>query len=66
MSEMGARHVRKIPLEPRLEVGYASLTRDKVERPDMNGLGAGHVRVRSLEPGLERAAEHVWVRSLEP
>jgi hypothetical protein len=32
----------------------------------MNGLGAGHVRVRSLEPGLERAAGHVRVRSLEP
>jgi hypothetical protein len=24
---------------------------DKVERPDMFGLGVKHVRVRSLEPG---------------
>jgi hypothetical protein len=24
---------------------------DKAERPDMSGLGVGHVRVSSLEPG---------------
>jgi hypothetical protein len=27
------------------------VTRDKAERPDMSRLGAGHVRVRSQEPG---------------
>jgi hypothetical protein len=29
----------------------ARVTRDKVERSDMSGLGAGHVQIRSLEPG---------------
>jgi hypothetical protein len=29
----------------------AGVTRDKAERPDMSRLGAGHVQVRSLEPG---------------
>jgi hypothetical protein len=26
------------------------VTRDKADRPDMNGLGARHIWVRSLEP----------------
>jgi hypothetical protein len=38
MSELGAGHVWKMPLESSLEAGYAWLTRDKVERPDMSGL----------------------------
>jgi hypothetical protein len=29
----------------------AEVTQDKAERPDMSGIGVGHVRVRSLEPG---------------
>jgi hypothetical protein len=29
------------------------VTRDNAERPDMSGLGAEHVWVRSLEPDLE-------------
>jgi hypothetical protein len=29
----------------------AEVTRDKADMPDMSGLGARHVRVRSLEPG---------------
>jgi hypothetical protein len=29
----------------------ARITRDKVKRPDMSGLGVEHVRVRSLELG---------------
>jgi hypothetical protein len=29
----------------------AGVTRDKAKRSDMSGLGDGHVRVRSLEPG---------------
>jgi hypothetical protein len=29
------------------------VTQDKADRPDMFRLGARHVRVRSLEPGLE-------------
>jgi hypothetical protein len=31
----------------------ARVTQDKVDRPNMFGLGARHVRVRSLKPGLE-------------
>jgi hypothetical protein len=51
MSGLGVRHVREMPLKTGLEAGYAWLTRDKAEGSDMSGLGAGHVRVRSLEPG---------------
>jgi hypothetical protein len=51
MFGLGARHVREIPLESGLEVGYAWLTHKKVERLDMSGLGAGHVRPESLESG---------------
>jgi hypothetical protein len=28
----------------------AEVTRDKADRLDMSGLGAGHIRVRSLKP----------------
>jgi hypothetical protein len=31
---------------------------DKAERPNMSGLGAGHVWVRSLESGL--GAGYIW------
>jgi hypothetical protein len=51
MSGLGARHVREIPLESGLEAGYAWLTQDKAERPDMSGLGARHVWPESLESG---------------
>jgi hypothetical protein len=51
MSELGAEHVREMPLEFGLEAGYAWLTHEKVERPDMSGLGVGHVRSESLESG---------------
>jgi hypothetical protein len=37
MSGLGARHVREMPLESSLETGYAWLTREKAERPDMSG-----------------------------
>jgi hypothetical protein len=51
MSGLGARHVREMPLESSLEVGYVCLTREKAERPDMSGLGVGHIRPESLEFG---------------
>jgi hypothetical protein len=51
MSGLGAGHVRKMPLESRLEAGYALLTREKAERLDMSGRGAGHVWPESLESG---------------
>jgi hypothetical protein len=51
MSRLGAEHVQKMPLESSLEAGYAWLTREKAERLDMSGLGAGHVRPESLESG---------------
>jgi hypothetical protein len=44
MSGLRARHVREMPLESGVEVGYVWLIREKAERPDMSGLGAGHVR----------------------
>jgi hypothetical protein len=49
MSRLGAGHVREMPLESGLKVGYAWLTREKAERPDMSSLVAGHVRPESLE-----------------
>jgi hypothetical protein len=49
MSGLGARHVREMPPESSLEAGYAWLTREKAERPDMSGLEAGHVQPESLE-----------------
>jgi hypothetical protein len=49
MSGLGAGHVREMPLESGLEAGYAWLTREKAERPDMSGLGAVHVWPKSLE-----------------
>jgi hypothetical protein len=51
MSKRGAGHVSEMPLESGLEAGYAWLTREKAERPDMSGLGAGHVREESPESG---------------
>jgi hypothetical protein len=49
MSELGAGHVREMPPEYSLEAGYAWLTQEKAERPDMSGLGAEHVLPESLE-----------------
>jgi hypothetical protein len=49
MFRLGARHVWKMPQESRLEAGYAWLTQEKAERPDMSGLRVGHVRPESLE-----------------
>jgi hypothetical protein len=43
MSGLRVGHIREIPLESDLEAGYAWLTREKAERADMSGLGAGHV-----------------------
>jgi hypothetical protein len=60
MSGLGAKHVQEMPLKPSLEAGYAWLTQDKAEMPDMSDPGAGHVQVRSLEPGLGRGVGHVW------
>jgi hypothetical protein len=37
MSGLGAGHVREMPLESGLEVGYAWLTLEKGEKPDMSG-----------------------------
>jgi hypothetical protein len=37
MYGLQAGHAREMPLESGLEVGYAWLTRDKAERPDMFG-----------------------------
>jgi hypothetical protein len=51
MSGLGAGHVQKMPLESGREVGYAWLTQEKAERPDMSGMGARHVRPESLESG---------------
>jgi hypothetical protein len=36
---------------PAKKLDKVAVTQDKTERPDMFGLGAKHVRVRSLEPG---------------
>jgi hypothetical protein len=35
---------------PAKKLNKAGVTWDKVDRPDMSGLGARHVWVRSLEP----------------
>jgi hypothetical protein len=51
MSGLGAGHVQEMPLESGLEAGYAWLTREKAERPDMSGLGARHVWSESLKSG---------------
>jgi hypothetical protein len=51
MSRLGAEHVREMPLKSGPEAEYAWLTQEKAERPDMSGLGAGHVRPESLESG---------------
>jgi hypothetical protein len=52
MSRLGARHVQEMPLESDLDDGYAWLTREKAERPDMFGLEGGHVQGMLLESGL--------------
>jgi hypothetical protein len=49
MSELGARHVREMPLESDLDVGYAWLTQEKAERSDMSSLGGGYVQQESLK-----------------
>jgi hypothetical protein len=49
MSWLGAEHVWEMPLKSGLEVGYAWLTQEKAERPDMSGLWAGHIRLESLK-----------------
>jgi hypothetical protein len=51
MSGLGAGHVREMPLESGLKVGYAWLTQQKAERPDMSVLGAGHIQPESLLSG---------------
>jgi hypothetical protein len=51
MSGLEARHIREMPLEFGLEAGYAWLTQEKAERPDMSFLGVKHVRPESLESG---------------
>jgi hypothetical protein len=51
MSGPGVEHVRKMPLESGLKIGYAWLTQEKAERSDMSSLGAGHVQPESLESG---------------
>jgi hypothetical protein len=51
MSGLGAGYVREMPLESGLEVGYAWLTQEKAERPDMSGLLAGQVRSEYLKSG---------------
>jgi hypothetical protein len=49
MSGLGAGHVWEIPLKSGLEAGYAWLTREKTEKLDMSGQGAGHIQLESLE-----------------
>jgi hypothetical protein len=49
--ETGGGQVWEIPLESILEAGYAWLTREKAERSNMSGLGAGHVWPESRECG---------------
>jgi hypothetical protein len=51
MSELRAGHVWEMPLKFGLEAGYAWLTQEKAERPDMSCLGVGHVRPEALESG---------------
>jgi hypothetical protein len=51
MSGHGAGHVRKMPPKSGLEVGYAWLTREKVQRLDMSRLGGRHVQPESLKSG---------------
>jgi hypothetical protein len=51
MPGLGAGHVWEMPLKSGLEVRYAWLTWEKAERPDISGLGAGHVQPESLESG---------------
>jgi hypothetical protein len=49
MSRSGVGHIWETPLESGLGAGYAWLSREKAERPDMFGLRAGHVWSESLE-----------------
>jgi hypothetical protein len=39
MFGLRVKHVWEMPLESGLEAGYAWLTQEKAERPDMSGLG---------------------------
>jgi hypothetical protein len=45
--DMSGHHLWNLAKKP----DKAGVTQDKAERLDMSGLGARHVRVRSLEPG---------------
>jgi hypothetical protein len=51
MSRLVAGHVREMPLEFSVEAEYVWLTQKKAEWPNMSGLGAGHVRPKSLKFG---------------
>jgi hypothetical protein len=51
MSGLGAGHLWEMPLESGLQAGCAWLTLEKAERPNMSGLGAGHVSPESPEFG---------------
>jgi hypothetical protein len=51
MSGLEAGHVQKMPLESGLEAGYAWLTWEMAERPNISSLGARHVRPESLKSG---------------
>jgi hypothetical protein len=51
MSGLGVGHVWEMPLESSLETGYAWLTQEKAERPNMSGLVVGHVWPEYLESG---------------
>jgi hypothetical protein len=51
MFGLEAGHAREMPLKSSLEAGYAWLTYEKTERPDMTCLWAGHVQPESLESG---------------
>jgi hypothetical protein len=66
MSGLGAEHVWEMPLESSPEAGYVSLTQEKVDKPDMSGLGldmsglgSRHVREMPLESGPE--VGYVWL-----
>jgi hypothetical protein len=51
MFGLEAGHAREMTLESDLEARYVWLTREKIERLDMSGLRAEHVRTESLESG---------------
>jgi hypothetical protein len=45
--DMSSNHLWKPAKKP----DKARVTQDKVDRPNMSGMGDGHARVRYLEPG---------------